>query len=205
MFVVRRVAGVNIGGAVTHQQRFKGLVDEHGVATARVQLASAVEQLLIHCRAQSCASHAINMALASRQIKFTSRLTAADTTAKLKSGGSRTMVTVDVVRTVALSLPRTEEALVRDQVKFRVRRIVYVALSRDERSMGFASPKDERAALVAAQPEKFFMPIPSDLRYNWVRVWLDAIDLTEMRELVVDAWRMVVPKRVAAEYLGDHP
>ncbi len=115
------------------------------------------------------------------------------------------MVTADDVRTVALSLPRTEEALVRDQVKFRVGRIVYVALSRDERSMGFGFPKDERAALVAAQPEKFFMPIPSDLRYNWVRVWLDAIDLTEMRELVVDAWRMVVPKRVAAEYLGDHP
>ena len=49
------------------------------------------------------------------------------------------------------------------------------------------------------------MPIPSDMHYQWVRVWLDAIDLTEMRELVVDAWRMVVPKRVAAEYLDDHP
>jgi hypothetical protein len=115
------------------------------------------------------------------------------------------MVTADDVRTVALSLPRTEEALVRDQVKFRVGRIVYVALSRDERSMGFGFPKDERAALVAAQPEKFFMPIPSDMRYNWVRVRLDAIDEAEMRELVVDAWRMVIPKRVAAEHLDDHP
>jgi hypothetical protein len=59
--------------------------------------------------------------------------------------------------------------------------------------------------LVAAQPEKFFMPIQSDLRYNWVRVWLEAIDQTEMRELVVDAWSMVVPKRVAAEYLPRLP
>ena len=115
------------------------------------------------------------------------------------------MVTPDDIRTVALSLPRTEEALVRDQVKFRVGRIVYVALSRDELSMGFGFPKDERAALVGARAEKFFMPSQSDLRYNWVRVWLDAIDQAEMRELVVDAWRMVVPKRVAAEYLGDHP
>ena len=122
-----------------------------------------------------------------------------------RSGGSSAMVTPDDIRTVALSLPRTEEALVRDQVKFRVGRIVYVALSRDEQSMGFGFPKDERAALVAAHPEKFFMPIQSDLRYNWVRVRLDAIDQTEMRELVIDAWRMVVPKRVAAEYLGDHP
>jgi hypothetical protein len=115
------------------------------------------------------------------------------------------MVIAEDIRTIALSLPRTEEALVRDQVKFRVGRIVYVALSRDELSMGFGFPKDERAALVAAQPDKFFMPIESDLRYNWVRVWLDAIDQPEMRELVVEAWRMVVPKRVASEYLGDHP
>jgi hypothetical protein len=67
------------------------------------------------------------------------------------------------------------------------------------------SEERARAALVAANPEKFLMPIQSDLRYNWVRVRLAAIDQTEMRELVVDAWRMVVPKRVAAEYLGDHP
>ena len=116
------------------------------------------------------------------------------------------MVTADDIRKVALSLPRTDEALVWDQVKFRVGRIVYVALSRDERSMGFGFPKDERAALVAAPPEKFSMPIPSDMRYNWVQVRLDAIDEAEMRELVIDAWTMVVPKRVAAEYLGgDHP
>ncbi|HET8915057.1 MAG TPA: MmcQ/YjbR family DNA-binding protein, partial [Propionibacteriaceae bacterium] len=77
------------------------------------------------------------------------------------------MVNAGDIRRIALSLPRTEEALVRDQVKFRVGRIVYVALSRDERSMGFGFPKEERAALVAGQPDKFFLPIPSDMRYNW--------------------------------------
>jgi hypothetical protein len=110
------------------------------------------------------------------------------------------MVSVEQVRRVALSLPRTEEALVRDRVKFRVGRIVYVAISRDETSMGFGFPKEERAALVEAEPEKFFMPVKSDERYHWVQVWLSAIDEAEMRELVVDAWRMVVPKRVAASY-----
>lgn len=114
------------------------------------------------------------------------------------------MVTAEDVRRVALSLPRSYEALVRDRVKFRVGQIVYVALSRDETVMGFGFPKEERAALVAAEPEKFFMPIPSDERYNWVRVHLAAIDEAEMRELVVDAWRMVVPKRVAAEYDETH-
>lgn len=109
------------------------------------------------------------------------------------------MVTADDVRRVALSLPRSYEALVRDRVKFRVGRIVYLSLSRDETVMGFAFPREERAALVAAQPDKFLMPEPSDERYQWVRVRLAAIDEVELREIVVDAWRMVVPKRVAAE------
>lgn len=112
------------------------------------------------------------------------------------------MVTAEDVRRLALSLPRTEERPVRDRVTFRVGRIVYVAISPDEALMGFAFPKEERAALVAAEPAKFVMPVRSDERYNWVRVRLAALDVAEMRELVVDAWRMVVPKRVAAAYDG---
>jgi hypothetical protein len=106
------------------------------------------------------------------------------------------------VRELALELPRSYEALVRDRVKFRVGKIVYLAFSRDESMMGFAFPKEERDALVAAEPEKFLMPKPSDLRYNWVVVRLAAIDDDEMRAIVTEAWRMVVPKKVAAEYLG---
>ena len=103
------------------------------------------------------------------------------------------------MRALALQLPRSYEALVRDRVKFRVGRIVYLAFSRDETLMGFGFPKEEREALVASDPAKFLMPEQSDLRYNWVVVRLAEIDHEEMRELVLDAWRMVVPKRVAAE------
>ncbi len=113
------------------------------------------------------------------------------------------MVTIDDVRELALGLPRTYEALVRDRVKFRVGRIVYLAFSRDETLMGFAFPKEERRALVESEPDKFLMPKPADQRYNWVVVRLGAIDHAEMRELVLDAWRMVVPKGVAAAHLGD--
>jgi hypothetical protein len=111
------------------------------------------------------------------------------------------MVTIDDVRELAASLPRTDEALVRDRVKFRVGRIVYLAFSRDETLMGFAFPKEERDALIASEPEKFMMPKRSDLRYNWVVGRLAVIDEVEMREIVVDAWQMVVPKRLAAAHL----
>ena len=107
------------------------------------------------------------------------------------------MVTIDEIRPLALSLPRTTEAIVRDRVKFRVGRIVYLAFSRDESIMGFAFPKEWREVLVGSEPEKFLMPTGVDLRYNWVEVRLSALDPGEMRELVLDAWRMVVPKRLA--------
>jgi hypothetical protein len=114
------------------------------------------------------------------------------------------VVTLEEVRSFALELPRTTEAIVRGRVKFRVGRIVYVAFSRDETQMGFAFPKEFRDALVEAEPEKFMFPGASDLRYNWVVVRLAAIDAVEMRELVLDAWAMVVPKRVAAAYAQSH-
>jgi hypothetical protein len=117
------------------------------------------------------------------------------------------MVTAQDVRRIALGLPRAYEALVRDRVKFRVGRIVFLAISPDEELLGFGFPKEERAALVASEPEKFLMPLRSDERYNWVRVRLAKIDEAELRELVIDAWRMCVPKRVAEAYLrgGEFP
>jgi hypothetical protein len=113
------------------------------------------------------------------------------------------VVTVADVRALALSLPRTTEHLIRDRVKFRVGSLVYVAFSRDEELMGFAYPKEERDALVAAEPDKFLLPGTSDLRYNWVVARLAALSAGEMRELVTDAWRMCVPKKVAREHLGE--
>jgi hypothetical protein len=110
------------------------------------------------------------------------------------------MVTLEDVRRLALPLPGTYEALIQDRIKFKVGRIVYLSVAPDERSMGFAFPKEERAALVASEPAKFSLPIPSDLRYNWARVWLTEIDSAELSELVPDAWAMAVPKRVSAAY-----
>ena len=115
------------------------------------------------------------------------------------------MVTVDDVRRVASRLPRSEEHLIRDRVKFRVGSIVYVAFSRDETVLGFAFPREERAALVASDPETFHLPGASDMRFNWVQAWTSRLDRRHAAELVVDAWRMVVPKKVAAAYVPALP
>jgi hypothetical protein len=70
--------------------------------------------------------------------------------------------------------------------------------------MGFGFPKEKREALVRSEPDKFMMPGKGDLRYQWVECRLAALDVTEMRELVLDAWRMCVPKKVAAAYDAEH-
>ena len=111
------------------------------------------------------------------------------------------MATLDDVRAIAMSLPRTSEHLIRDHVKFRVGRIVYASVSPDEERLGFGFPREERAALVASRPETFMMPLPSDERYQWVRARLPVLDIAELRELLIDAWCMCVPKKVATEYL----
>jgi hypothetical protein len=109
-------------------------------------------------------------------------------------------VTVDEIRELATSLPRSYEAIVRGRVKFRVGQIVYLALADDGSTMGCGFPKEFRAGAVEAEPEKFSMPRQSDLRFNWIHVDLDAIDHAEMTDLVETAWSMCVPNYVAREY-----
>ena len=113
------------------------------------------------------------------------------------------MVGVADIRALALTLPRTSEHLIHDRVKFRVGRIVYVAFSRDETTMGFGFPKEERDALVATEPDLFFLPRASDLRFHWVCCHLQPLTHGRMTELVTEAWRMVVPKFLARERLGS--
>jgi len=115
------------------------------------------------------------------------------------------MATAEDVRRIANGLPRSVQRLVRDQVKFNVGRIVYLALSRDEQTLGFAFPKEERAQLVEAEPDKFALPSRGDMRYHWVHLRLAAVEVDELRELIVDGWRMVVPKSVARAYDESSP
>jgi hypothetical protein len=112
-----------------------------------------------------------------------------------------TMATLDDVCELARALPRSTEHVVRGRLKFRVGRIVWLAFSRDGTEMGFAFPKEWRQALVESDPERFMLPRPSDLRFNWVESRLEALHRDEARDLVLEAWSMVVPKYVVEEYL----
>ena len=115
------------------------------------------------------------------------------------------MAVIEDVRPLGAELERSYPVYVRGRLKFRVKQIVYVAFSMDERVMGFAFPKEEREPLVLSEPHKFQMPTASDMPFNWVEADLAALDPTEARELVVDAWRMVVPRKLSRAYDLTHP
>jgi len=115
------------------------------------------------------------------------------------------MVTMAQVQEVARPLPRSYEVCVYHQWKFRVGSIVWLAFSRDETVMAFAFPKEWRQIVVEAEPHKFMLPRESDMRFNWIRARLEALDYEEMYDLVIDAWKFVVPKRVAAEWEARRP
>jgi len=115
------------------------------------------------------------------------------------------MAVIEDVRSLGGGLERSYQVYVRGRLKFRVKQIVYVAFSLDETVMEFAFPKEERAALVESEPHKFQLPSESDMRFNWVRADLATLEPPEARELVVDAWRMVVPKKLSRAYDVAHP
>ena len=118
--------------------------------------------------------------------------------------GRAVMGSIEDVRELASVLPRSVEAIVRDRVKFRIGRIVYLAFSRDESMMGFAFPKEERAAMIAAEPARYVLPSTGDLRYNWLELRMEPFERDELREIVLDAWLFVVPKTVVAAYFQNN-
>ena len=115
------------------------------------------------------------------------------------------MAVIDDVRPLGTGLERSYPVYVHGRLKFRVKQIVYVAFSLDETVMGFGFPKEEREALIRSEPHKFQLPAESDMRFNWVHADLAALTPAEARELVVDAWRMVVPKKLTRAYDLAHP
>jgi hypothetical protein len=117
-------------------------------------------------------------------------------------GSVRAVATVDDVRAIVADLPRAYEVVVNERIKFRVGRIVFAALSRDEELLGFGFDKEERVHLIATEPERYLAPLPQDERYNWLRARMSELDPQLLRELITDAWVMCVPKRVAAEYFA---
>lgn len=117
----------------------------------------------------------------------------------------RAMIDADDVRRIALSLPETVEKEAWSMPTFRVAGKMYVTVPDDQTSFAVRCPRHERAELIAAEPEKFWVP-PHEASSAWVRVRLATLDdLDELRDILVDSWRQAAPDRLAEEHPDLRP
>ncbi|MCK7622617.1 MmcQ/YjbR family DNA-binding protein [Streptomyces sp. RS10V-4] len=108
------------------------------------------------------------------------------------------------VRRIALALPGTVEKEAWSMPTFRVAGKMFLTVPDDETSVAVRCPILERGELIAAEPEKFWVP-PHEAGSHWVRVRLAALDdLDELRDILVDSWRQAAPADLVAEYLTAH-
>ncbi|TJZ57197.1 MmcQ/YjbR family DNA-binding protein [Streptomyces piniterrae] len=109
------------------------------------------------------------------------------------------MTDSDDVRRIALSLPETAEKEAWDMPTFRVAGKMFLTLPDDETSFAVRCPIHERAELIAAEPQKFWVP-PHEAASNWVRVRLAALeDMGELRDIIVDSWSQAAPPRLVGD------
>jgi len=105
----------------------------------------------------------------------------------------------DDVRRIALSHPETAEKKRWGPPTFDAAARMFVTVPDDQTSFAVRCPRHEREELIAAEPEKFWVP-RHEAGSNWVRVRLAALDdADEFYDILVDSWRQVVPPEVSAD------
>ena len=109
------------------------------------------------------------------------------------------MVSADEVRRIALSLPEAEERETWGHPTFRVRGKLFAGMAADGHNAGFKASKLDQEALVAGNPTTFSVAAYGG-RYGWVEVQLATADPDELREMIIESWRLTAPKRLVAVY-----
>jgi hypothetical protein len=124
----------------------------------------------------------------------------------------------DDVRRIALALPETSERPSHGNVSWRVRDKLFVwerpLRQADMRALGDAAPVGPvlgarvehvgaKEALLADDPSVYFTTPHFD-GYPAILIRLDEIDVEELAEVIVEAWLVQAPKRLAKEYAETH-
>jgi hypothetical protein len=111
----------------------------------------------------------------------------------------------DDVRHLALSLPQTVEKELWGHPTFHVAGRMFVTVPDDGTSFAVRYPRHERHELIAADPDRFWVP-PHEAGSSWVRARLAALDgPDELYDILVDSWRQAAPPQLAETFLPSGP
>ena len=114
------------------------------------------------------------------------------------------------LRKVCLALPEAHEVEAWGEPTFRVRNKLFAMYAAPHNHHGGGRPAvwckaapGNQALMVRAEPERYFVP-PYVGPSGWVGVWLDRNpDWSEVKELMMDSYRLVAPKKLAALLKAD--
>lgn len=106
------------------------------------------------------------------------------------------------VRKLLLGLPEVDEDEGwAGQPAYRVRKKGFAYLSVDGTTLLVKALREEQEALVAEDPDVFTASFVSG-RFGWLDIELAGADGDELRELVIEGWRLTAPKFLVAEVDG---
>jgi hypothetical protein len=108
-----------------------------------------------------------------------------------------TVLDADDVRRIALSFPETVEKQRWGHPTFDVAGRMFLTVPDDQTSVAVRCPRLEREELIAAEPEKFWVP-RHEAGSNWVRARLAALeDADELHDILLDSWQQAAPPELA--------
>ncbi len=113
------------------------------------------------------------------------------------------------VRRICMALPETVEKISHGEPTFFVRKKVFAMCSNNHHNDGhiavvLPAAIGVQAALVRANPEKFYRPPYVGVR-GWIGVELDRVDDEELALHVQEAWRLIAPEKLQALLKNDEP
>jgi len=101
---------------------------------------------------------------------------------------------------MALALPETEEAEHWEKPSFRVRNKIFAVIQPDGVSLVVKTTKDDRYAYTTMAPDIYRLP-DSFTNLAFMVVCMERIDPVECRDLLLQAWSLVSPKKVVKAYV----
>jgi hypothetical protein len=115
--------------------------------------------------------------------------------------GKPESVSFETVRRIAARLPGADESTSYGTPAFKVRGKLFVRLHQDEDALVVRIDENTRAMRIRADPETYYLT-DHYVAYPWVLVRLASVSEDDLGELLEEAWRLVAPQRMVADFDG---